>query len=113
MLPYRTASCRSAPLRSPWCLLIRTGKDRFTGGRSASVKAISLHPACRLIKGDDTQGCFRFFLDRQFRCSILGPFHTYKSALCNDLLELLVAVGVVRVLLAELKRTLEQCSLYL
>src|SRR5256886_5510775 len=67
-----------------------------------------------MIKGNDAQGSFRLFLNGQFRRAILCPFHTYKpTLLCDDLLELLVAVGIVGILLPEFKRTLKQRLLHL
>src|SRR5205807_8583775 len=90
-------------------LLLRASKNRFTGGRLARVERSPLDTTFWLIKWNDAQGSLRLFLDRQFCRTILGPLHAHKPTLLrDDLLELLVAVGVVCILLAELQSTLEQ-----
>src|SRR5579875_1086233 len=88
--------------------LVRAGDDGFTGSRLAGIEAFALHAALWLIEGDDAQRRLRLLLDRQFRRAVFGPFDAHEAALLgDDLLELVIVVGVVHVLRAEIQRPLE------
>src|SRR5258708_2542237 len=92
---------------------IGAGENGLTRGRFAGIEAFSLDAALRLVKRNNAKRRFCLFFDSQFSLAVFSPLNSHKAAfLRDDLLKLLVAVGIVGVLCPELNRALEQRLLY-
>src|SRR2546426_338460 len=93
--------------------LVGASENCLAGSGFAGVEAFSTDTTFRLVKRDNTQCCFCLLFDSQFCCTVLSPLHSYKATfLCNDLLKLIVTVGVVSVFVPEVQCSLEQRLLH-